>query len=146
MWQFKYHTTHFVMAGFGEYYVSLVFITCCLLCAVATVAVRYSNTAHHKYVPFTHTIHVCILPAFDIWMFNILQLFLGISNDPHSMLLTSEHYCPQKYLIYVTINWICAMYFSGQIKYLNMKSKVYHKRTFLPLQVTPSVCNDYDSN
>jgi hypothetical protein len=27
-----------------------------------------------------------------------------------------------------------------------MKTKVYHKRTFLPLQQTPSVCSGYDSN
>jgi len=36
------------MAGFGEYYVSLVFITASLLWAADTVAVRYSNTKPHK--------------------------------------------------------------------------------------------------
>jgi len=66
MWQFKYHTTHFVTAGFGEYYVSLVFITSFLLWAVATVAVKYSNTARHNYAQFTQRIYLCILTAFDI--------------------------------------------------------------------------------
>jgi hypothetical protein len=43
------HTIYLVTAGFGDYYVSLVFITCCLLWAAATDAVRYSNTAPQKY-------------------------------------------------------------------------------------------------
>ena len=113
MWQFKFHTTHFVAAGFGEYYVSLVFITSCLLWAVVKVALQYSNTAPHKYAQFTQRIHLCILSAFDIWMFNILQLFLAISNDPHRMLLTSAHYCSQVHLIYVTLNWRYALCVSG---------------------------------
>jgi len=146
MWQLKYHTKYFVMAGFGDYYVSLVFITSCLLWSVATVAVRYSNTAPHKYAQFTQRIYLCILPAFDIWMCNILQLFIAVSNDPHNRLLTSDQYCPQKYLTEVTLNWRYALYVSGQIKHLNMKTKVYHKKTFLPLQLTPSVCSCYDSN
>jgi len=79
-------------------------------------------------------------------MFNILQLFLAISNNPHNMLLTSAHYSPQKHLIYVTLNWRCALNVSGQIKHLNMKTTVYHKRTFLPLQMTSSECSGYDSN
>jgi len=113
MWKFKYHTTHFVTAGFGEYCISLVFITSSLLWAVATVAVRYSTTTPHKYVKFTQRIHIRILPAFDIWMFNTLQLFLWISNYPHSMLLTSAHYCPQKWPIYVTLNWTGPLYVTG---------------------------------
>jgi len=99
MWQFKNHTTNFVMPEFGEYYASLVLITSCLFWAVATVAVSYSNTAPHKYAQFTQRIHLCILPALDIWMHNILQLFHAISNDQYSMLLTSAHYCSQKCLI-----------------------------------------------
>lgn len=43
------------MAGFGEYYVGLVFITSCLLWAVATVSVKYGNTATQKYLEFTET-------------------------------------------------------------------------------------------
>jgi len=60
------HTKYFVTFGFGEYYISLVFVTSSVLWAVGTVAVRYSNTAPHKYVQFTQRIHLCILPAFDI--------------------------------------------------------------------------------
>jgi hypothetical protein len=41
------------MAGFGEYYVSLGFITSCMFWAVRTVAVWYSNTATQKYIEFT---------------------------------------------------------------------------------------------
>ena len=89
----KYHTTHFVMAGFGENYITLIFITSW---AVAIVAVRQSDTAPQKYAQFTHRIHLSILPTSDISMLNILQLFLAILNDPHSMLLTSAHYFPQK--------------------------------------------------
>jgi hypothetical protein len=70
------------------------------------------------------------LPTFDIWMFNILQLFLAISNDPHNMLLTSAHYSPQKHLIYVTLNWRCALNVSGQIKHLNMKTMFFTKEHF----------------
>jgi hypothetical protein len=119
-----------VTAGFGEYYVNLVFITSCLLWAVAIFAVRYSKTALHKYVEFTQRINLRILPAFDIRMFNILQLFLAISNDPHSMLLTSGHYSSQKCLIYVTLNWRYDLYVSGQIKHLNMKLKFTTKEHF----------------
>jgi hypothetical protein len=64
-------------------------------------------------------------------MFNILQLFLAISNDPHSMLLTSAHYCSHKHLNYVTLNWRCALNVCGSIKHLNTKTKLYHKITFL---------------
>jgi len=39
-----------VMAGFGEYAVSLEFITSSVLWAVATVAVTYRDTATQKYV------------------------------------------------------------------------------------------------
>ena len=113
MWKFKYHKTHFVPAVFGEYYVSVVFITCCLLWAVATVAVRYSNTAPHKYLEFKQRIDLHTLPTFYIWMLNILQLFIAISNYPHSMLLTSVNYSSQKRLIYVTLNWRRALNVSG---------------------------------
>jgi len=47
-------------------YVGLVFMTSFLLWSVATIAVRYSNTALHKYAQFTQTIHLRILPTFDI--------------------------------------------------------------------------------
>ena len=43
------------MAGFGEYYVGLVFITSGLFWAVASVSVKYGNTATQKYVEFTGT-------------------------------------------------------------------------------------------
>ena len=94
-------------------YVSLVFITSCLLWSVATVAVSYSNTAPHKYVQFTQRIHLCTMPTFHIWMFNILKLFLAFSNEPHIRLLTSDQYCPQKCLAYVPLNWTCPLYVSG---------------------------------
>jgi hypothetical protein len=53
------------------------------------------------------------LTTFDIWMLNILQLFIAISNYPHSMILTSVNYSSQKRLIYVTLNWRRALNVSG---------------------------------
>ena len=44
-----------MIAGFGEYYVSLVFISSSVLWAIATVSVMFSNTATRKYVEFTET-------------------------------------------------------------------------------------------
>jgi hypothetical protein len=79
-------------------------------------------------------------------MFNIVQLFLTISNDPHSMLLNSVHYCSKKSITYVTLLWRCALNVSGQINHHNTKTKVYHKRIFLSLQLTSWLCSGYDAN
>jgi len=78
-------------------------------------------------------------------MCNILQLFIAISNDPHSMLLTGVHYRSQKRLIFVTLNSRCAVYVSGQIKHLNMETKVHHKN-ISALRLPSSVCHGYDWN
>jgi hypothetical protein len=146
LWKFKHHTTT-LLWRLGLVNTTSIFFHY-LLCAVAiaTVAVWYSNIETYKYVEFTQRTEVCILPNLDIRMFKILQPFLTISNDPHIVLWTSAHYCSEKRQIYITLNWRCALYISGQIKHLNMKTKVYHTWTFLPLQLTPSLCHGSDSN
>ena len=67
------------MAGFGEYYVSLVFITSCLLCSVATVSVKYSNTATQN---FTETPLKFGLRSNDLGFYYILTKENKPANAP----------------------------------------------------------------